>query len=187
MPSRRRARPNASMRTWPTSLCASTEWRRRSRDWPADRHSPSAGASSRALHQHLLRGDRGLARIRRGTQPTSVVLELPREARVREQYVEEVIDLGPKIGALDRSEHLDPAIEVARHQIGASDPRRRAVTRLECEEPAVLEEAPEDAAHRDPHVPARKARAQNADPSRDDLDFCTCGGCGIERIECFRV
>ena len=44
------------------------------------------------------------------------------------------------------------------------------VARLEREDPAVLEEAAEDAADDDPLAQAGHARAEDADPARDDLD-----------------
>ena len=69
----------------------------------------------------------------------------------------------------DLDEHLDPAVEVAVHQVGGPDPGLRLAAVLEPEDPAVLEEPAEDAADPDvlgqPGTPGRSAQMPRAQSS----------------------
>ena len=67
-------------------------------------------------------------------------------------------------------EHLDPAVEVARHQVGAADEHRDALARLERVDAAVLEEPAHDRAHADVLGEPVDAGPQHADRAGADLD-----------------
>ena len=91
-------------------------------------------------------------------------------AVVGEQRVEGRRELGLERDVLDRHDHLDAVVEVARHQVGAAHVRRAAVARLEQEQAAVLEEAAEHAAHADALAQAGDAGPQRADAADDQVD-----------------
>src|SRR6266446_5882334 len=74
-------------------------------------------------------------------------------------------------------------VEVARHQIGAAEKHRRMVAGLEDEEPAVLEETAEHAAHPDVLAHPRNAGAERADAAHDEVDTCAGLRRGVERID----
>src|SRR5260370_28443445 len=111
--------------------------------------------------------------------------ELPRSSRVREQGVECRRELRLKPDALDRGQHLDAMVEVTWHQIGAAEEHRRMVSGLEDEEPAVLEEATEDAAHANVLAHARHAGAERADAAHDEVDPRARFGRGVKRVDYF--
>ena len=97
-------------------------------------------------HQRFLRRHRALPGRRLAPVPHPVGVELPREPSVGEQRVEAGADLDAQPRVLHRREHLDAPVEVSRHEVGAADPRRDAISGLKGEDPAVLEEAAEHAA-----------------------------------------
>src|SRR5262245_21032028 len=66
-------------------------------------------------------------------------------------------------------ECLEPAIEVAMHEVGRADPDLRLTTVLEPEDPAVFEEPTEDAAYPDRLGQARHARPQSADAAGQQI------------------
>ena len=84
---------------------------------------------------------------------------------------EDRLDLGPHVRRLDRHDHLDPVVEVARHQVGAAEQVALRVAGLEAVEAAVLEEAAEDRAHADPLAEPLDARPEHADRADDQVDL----------------
>src|SRR4051794_31657140 len=102
--------------------------------------------------------------------PGPLAVEVPRAAGVREKGVKDRIDLGTKARVLDWSEDLYAAVEVPRHEVGAADPCRRPIRRLKRKDPAVLEEASQNAANRNPIAEPGDAGPQRADSARDQLD-----------------
>src|SRR5512133_4123054 len=74
-------------------------------------------------------------------------------------------------------------IEVARQQVGAAEEIAAFVAALKDEEPAVLEETTEDAAHVHVLAHALHSRAQAADPPRDDVDLRARSGGAIELLD----
>ena len=86
-----------------------------------------------------------------------------------------VEDLGVDGRVLDRHQHLDTAVEVARHPVGGRDEQpgmfgRQAVAVGEGQDAAVLQEPPDDRADVDGLAEARHAGAQAADAADDQVD-----------------
>ncbi len=102
-----------------------------------------------SAHECGLRPPPPLGLLGDDAMPGAVGLELPRLRVVGEQRLQDRLDLVPHVRVLDRHDHLDAVVEVARHQVGAAEEVRPLVARLEAVEPAVLEEAAEDRAHAD--------------------------------------
>src|SRR3954468_18077265 len=102
--------------------------------------------------------------------PGPLAIKIPRAAGVPEKGVEDCIDLGAEARILHRNEDLDSAVEIPRHQVGATDRCRRPVSCLERKDPAVLEEASQNAANSDPIAESRDAGPERADSARDQFD-----------------
>ena len=86
----------------------------------------------------------------------------------------DLVDLGRR-GQLD--EDLDPAVEVAVHQVCRPDPGVRLAAVLEPHDPAVLEVAAEDRAHPDRLGEPGHARPHGADAADEQLDgYAGAGG-----------
>src|SRR3954451_11711393 len=144
-------------------------------------------ALERLTHEHLLCRHGPLAAGRRDAGPGTLRPELPREPCVGEQGLVNLGDARLENRVLDRSEHLDPPVEVPRHQVRAADPRRDAVSGVEREDPAVLEEGAEHAADLDAFAESRHPRAQLADAARGRLDDDPCARGRVERLDDLRV
>ena len=91
-------------------------------------------------------------------------------------------------GVLQRHDHLDAPVEVARHEVGRADPDDRVLARqrlavAEAVDAAVLEEAPDDRLHADALAEAGHARPQAAYAAHDQLAFDARARCGVERID----
>ena len=86
-------------------------------------------------------------------------------------------------GVLDRRQDLDPMVEVARHDVGASEQVGGLVAGLEGEEAAVLEKAAGDRAHVDPLRHARHAGTERADGAGDDVDPRAGLRCAVELLD----
>src|SRR5258707_13395 len=102
------------------------------------------GLSAQALplaHEDDLCGAPALAAFRRHTVPGPVGVELPGLRVVAEQRLEDPLELVPDLHVLDRDDDLDPMLEVAGHEVGASEQVRPLLVDLEAVDPAVLEEA----------------------------------------------
>src|SRR5205807_3284109 len=143
---------------------------------PKPRCRGSAGSSELTVaDRHLGNGGRYRSRRVRGEElglrihrriaaaadalVAAVGLELPRLRVVPETPVEIAQDaLGVALAA-DREGDLHAAEEVALHPVGARAEHVRLAAVLEVEHPRVLEEAPDDRAHRDVLRYARQARA----------------------------
>src|ERR1043166_7048854 len=92
----------------------------------------------------------------------------------------------------NRAQHLDPAVEVARHQVGGGDVDRRARMRqavpgAEAEDTAVLEEAADDRLDANAFGEPRHARTKAADAAHREVDFDAGARGGIERVDDLRV
>ena len=74
-------------------------------------------------------------------RPGPVRGELPRRRRVRERAVEDRDQLLAEPRLLDRHDDLDPAVEIARHQVGAAEEDLHLVADLEPVQAAVLEDS----------------------------------------------
>ena len=99
----------------------------------------------------------GRFRRRRVQSPSAV--ELPGVGVVGEAALEHVEQLRLQVRVFDRRDQLDPAVEVARHQVGRADQDPRLVAALEGVDARVLEEAADDRDHADVlrDAPARPA------------------------------
>ena len=132
---------------------------------------PSPSAASPAPHADDLGRTAALALLRPDALPRAVRAEAPRLRVVVQERPEDRLDLGAHLRSLGRHDHLDPVVEVARHQVGAPDQVGLLLAGLEAEEAAVLEEAAEDRAHADPVAQALDAGAQHADRAHDQVDL----------------
>src|SRR6185369_1731760 len=72
------------------------------------------------------------------------------------------------IGHLDQG--FDPAIQVAVHQVGRTDPVLLVAFVAEPQNPRMLQEPADDRAHPDVLRQPRYPRAQGADPAHDQID-----------------
>src|SRR5438270_5303400 len=174
---RRRPRP-VELAAVGDSVCAGGRSIRGRPGWaPKPRCRGSAGSSGlRLADRHL--GNRGRDRSRRvrgggvglrihrrmaaaaDALVAAVGLELPRLRVVPETPVEIAQDaLGVALAA-DREGDLHAAEEVALHPVGARAEHVRLAAVLEVEHPRVLEEAPDDRAHREVLRYAGQPRAQ---------------------------
>ena len=115
--------------------------------------------------------------------PFAVFAEPPRRSTILEPEVEQIFELGHVGGSRDLYQNLDPAVEVAVHQVRRADPRLRLAAVLEPEDPAVLEEAAEDAADLDVVPQTRNVRLQSADAAAPDLDRYAGLGRAIQRVD----
>src|SRR5438067_9518936 len=97
-----------------------------------------------APHEQRLGGAPAVALRRPQPLPASVRPQLPGLRVVRQERLEDRLQLVPCLRVLDRHDDLDAVVEVAGHQVGAAEQVRLAVAGLEAEEAAVLEEAAED-------------------------------------------
>ena len=91
-----------------------------------------------------------------------------------EQDVEHLGHLGTRRLVLDRHEHLEAAVEVARHQVGAAEQVCGRFAGLDDECAAVLEPAPEHAANTDVLAHPLDPGAQRAHAAGDDVDRRPC-------------
>src|SRR5207342_2836234 len=87
------------------------------------------------------------------------------------QRAEDRFELGLDRARLDRRDDLDPVVEVPRQQVGAAEEVPRLAVRIEDEETAVLEEAPQDAPDGDVLAHPLDAGTDPADAPDDDLDL----------------
>src|SRR5262249_25593205 len=97
-------------------------------------------------------------------------LHVPRDHRRRELGVEDVTKILAQRGVLDRYDDLDATLEVALHAVGRADQVFLVAPVPEIEDPAVLEEASEDADHADPLGDARDAGPQATRVAHDQVD-----------------
>ena len=70
----------------------------------------------------------------------------------------------------NRTEHFDPAVQVALHEVGAADVDLRLAVVAEPEDARVLQESSDDRPHRDAIAHAGHARAQAAHAAHDEVD-----------------
>ena len=88
----------------------------------------------------------------------------------------------------DRAQHLDAAVEIARHHVGRGDVDRRlrmrqAVAVAEAIDAAVLEEAADDRLDADVFRQARHARPQAADAAHHEVDLHAGARRLVERVD----
>ena len=110
----------------------------------------------------------------RAPAPRAVGAEIPARDVVGEGAVEHGDQLLALPRALDRDHHLDAAVEVPLHQVGAPEVELVELAGLEREHPAVLEEAADDRPHLDVLAQALDARAKHAHRAGADLDPAPC-------------
>src|SRR3954469_22224599 len=137
----------------------------------ADRQTapPAASTSSAGLLTglpHQVEVEVALAARR----PRAVGMQLP-AADVRcHGGVEEGLQVLAGRLVADLEQHLDAAVEVAVHEVGAADPPLRLAAVGECHDPGVLQEAAHDRADADVLRQAVDARPQRADAADQQLD-----------------
>ena len=119
--------------------------------------------------------------------PGAVGAELPAVRRVGERAVEDRGELATGADVLDRREHLDPPVEVARHQVGAAEVDGGRVARVEPVDAAVLEEAADDRPHADRLGEPLDAGAQHADRPCLDVDLGPGRRGGVQLLDDRRV
>jgi hypothetical protein len=90
------------------------------------------------------------------------------------------------------TEHLDAAVEIARHHVGRGDVDRglavrQAVTAAEAVDAAVLEEAADDRLDADAFRQAGHARPQAADAAHHEVDLDARARGFIERVDDLRI
>ena len=163
---------------WPASMKRSKKVRSRGsrekratrpillvRRWPrrnvSRRPRPDARRRARRSARAAPPG-RCAARPRAGEPgPDAVGVELPGVGVVGEAALEHVEQLGLQLRVLDRRDQLDPAVEVARHQVGGAHQNPRLLAALEGVDARVLEEAADDRDDadvlRDPRHPGPQA------------------------------
>ncbi len=95
--------------------------------------------------------------------PGPVRPEVPGLRLVRHPEVEQPGQLGPVRRVGDPQQRLDPAVQIAVHHVGAADPHLRIAVVAEHEDPRVLQEPPQDAAHPDVLAQPRHAGPDRAD------------------------
>ena len=106
--------------------------------------------------------------------PRALGTERPGQRVVGQVDVEDLLEPVLQAGVDDRDERLDPAVEVAGHQVGRADvarPAARAGAVGEAEDPRVLEVATDDRAHPDVLGQARHPGTQAADAADDEVDL----------------
>src|SRR4051812_46856512 len=104
-----------------------------------------------------------IARLRPHAHVASVAVQLARGTVVGQIQVEDLVADAVREPAIrDRHHHFDAAIEVARHQVRAADVDLLVAAVAEVPDPAVLEEAADDAADADAIADAGNARAEAA-------------------------
>src|SRR6266852_2816758 len=91
-----------------------------------------------------------------------------------------------------RAEHLDPAIEVARHEVGGGNVHRSLRVRQrmagpEAIDPAMLEEAADDRFDPDAIGEPGHAGPQATDTAHDEIDLDAGARGGVERVDDLRV
>src|ERR1700728_2823931 len=124
-----------------------------------------------SLGVELLLAGGGLDARRRAVGEKLAALLVVLEVR----YHDLIEDLFAPRGIDDRAEHLDPAVEIARHDVGRGNIEgglrmRHAVTRAEAKNPAMLEEAADDRFDADVLRQPRHTRAQAADAAHHEFD-----------------
>ena len=129
----------------------------------------------------------GLEGIDRPTAGPGVVgLEFPAHDVVGELERQHVVEPLLMLRMVDGHQDFDPAIEVARHQVGRADQVVRPVVDAavgESVDPTVLEIATEDAPHTNVLREPRHPGPQTRDPPHDHVDAHTGGAGGVERLD----
>jgi len=92
-------------------------------------------------------------------------------------------DVAADVGIEDRKDHLDPAVKVAGHEVGAAEVDQGIAVVVEDVNAAVLEKAVHDAADADVFTEAGDAGAEAADASDDHVDGDTFLGGGVKGVD----
>src|SRR5207237_8719148 len=87
-------------------------------------------------------------------------------------------DASVQLLVLDRRDHLDTTVEVARHPVGRSKIHLLIAVIREIEDSRVLEKAPDDAYHTDLVADTWDSRSQATDAADDQIDVHA----GLRRI-----
>src|SRR4029077_6448946 len=125
--------------------------------------------------------------VHRSPRPDAVAAQLPRVGVVDEGSIQGVRELVAVRRVLDRSDQLDPVVEVARHQVGGTDEDPQVVGTLEGVDPGVLEEAADDRDAADVPRHALDAWPQRADATDVEIDLDARLRGSIERPDARRV
>src|SRR5690606_18081410 len=102
--------------------------------------------------------------------PLSVRTKVPCGRALVERLVQNLPDIRDLFRGTQRDQGLDPAVEVAVHEIRRSDPYLGFAAVAELVRPRMLEEPTEDAAHPKVLTQAGDLRADRADPTHQDID-----------------
>src|SRR4029453_140033 len=139
---------------------------------------PSAGLQQLALHVDERTAVRGPDR----TVPLPVSVKLPRCGRLRCRHFHQTYEIGdvPRICHLD--ERLDPAIEVAVHEIRTPEPPVGCPAVLEDEDPRMLEETPEDTADPDRRRQVGDARPHPTYAAYTEIDRNAGKSAPVQRV-----
>src|SRR5918994_1557896 len=114
------------------------------------------------LHQSLVRVR---ASLRHHLRPGALRVELPGEPVVLPPRLEDLVEPDAERRIEHRHGHLDPSIEVPRHEIRGPDEVLEASFRAaEPEDPRMLQEPADDRADPDGLRESRHARSEAADP-----------------------
>jgi hypothetical protein len=122
-----------------------------------------------------------------GPAPGAVRAEQPGVAVVGQQHGDQLLDPGARAGVLDRHDDLDPAVEVALHQVRRAQARLGRAAVGEAEDPRVLEELADDRAHPDPLGETSHPRAERAPGPDDQVDLDALLTRPVERLDRGRV
>ena len=115
--------------------------------------------------------------------PRARGVELPREHVVGEAELEDLVDARRERRCLHGHDHLDAALEIARHQVGGADVVARITAAAEPVDARVLEERPHDRADPDRLGQTRNARPQTAHAAHDQVDLDALSRCLVERVD----
>ena len=99
--------------------------------------------------------------------PESAGLDVVRQGGV-ENFVDDPV---AQDAVLDRKQDLDPAVQIARHPVGAAHVDLRLTGVLKIADPAVLQKPVHDAAHGDVLAQAGHPGLEAADAADDEVDF----------------
>ena len=136
--------------------------------------------SFRQANEEILRVKGGVSGRRLGisrTQPpdpfvSAVSQQNPRFQSVGEITLENLMQHPlPQHRVLDRDEHFDPLVEVARHPVGAAQVDLFVAAVREIKDAAVLEESPDDAAHANTVADSANAWPERADAADQQFDI----------------
>src|SRR5688500_3966749 len=105
--------------------------------------------------------------------PAAVGSEGPARARVGQVDGQDLLQPGGQRRVVHRAQELNPAVQIARREVGGPDEVAGGVALPEGENPRVFEVAADDRADPDPLRTARHARAEPADAPDEAIGLAT--------------